>query len=318
MATSRRTGTNEQISTYGGVGQGRDYTVLNTWENDTDIDLVTATQSEVLECYDDETSFDDNVDIANATTSTDYFRIIRPAGTIGTGSWQGHDGTPNNGFYILHTADALTIEIGEANSSIQDLIIEWNTTATTNRTSILTTGGNNLLVGVISKASINSSGDARAFSIRGDSDKMINCLSQDCDRYGVDLNADNVSQKVYAYNCTCVNNGEEGIQAGSGTDDSAVAINCIADGNGGVTWDDFENLGNAAWDLTNSKNNASGDASASGFTNGRGSQTFTFVNPGNDDWHLTNADAGARTYGADLSADGAFAFDDDIDGDIRT
>ena len=80
----------------------------------------------------------------------------------------------------------------------------------------------------------------------------------------------------------------------------------------------FENLGNAGWDLTNSKNNASEDSSASGFTNGRGSQTFSFVASGSDNWHLTDTDAGARTYGVDLSADGSFAFDDDIDGDTRS
>lgn len=316
MATSRRKGTNEQISTYGGIGQGRDYTVFNTWENDTDIDLVAATQSEVLECYDDETSFNDNVDMSNATTSTNYFRIIRPAGTIGTGSWQGHDGTPNNGFYILHTADDITIEIGEANSSIQDLIVEWNAVSTNNRISIQTTGGNNLLVGVISKASTNTDGSARAFSIRGNSDKMINCLSQDCDRMGIDLNANNTGQKVYALNCNSMNNGEDGFKAENGESNSCVAINCIADGNG---LDDFEDpSGTSTWDLTTSRNNASGDATGSDFTSGRANQTFTFVNAGNDDFHLDDNDAGAKGFGFDLSSTGVFQFDDDIDGTIRS
>ena len=67
MASSRLTATNENISTYGAGGFGRDYTSLGTWESATDIDLVTAAQSEVLECYDDAASFDDRLTFAGAT-----------------------------------------------------------------------------------------------------------------------------------------------------------------------------------------------------------------------------------------------------------
>jgi len=48
------------------------------------------------------------------------------------------------------------------------------------------------------------------------------------------------------------------------------------------------------------------------------SRTFTFVDAGNDDYHLADNDVGARGTGVDLSADAVFAFNDDVDGDTRT
>jgi hypothetical protein len=64
-------------------------------------------------------------------------------------------------------------------------------------------------------------------------------------------------------------------------------------------------------------NNASSDGTATG-TGSRINQTFTFVASGSDDYHLAGSDAGALDFGADLSADGVFAFDDDIDFDTRS
>ena len=111
MASARKTATNEHISTYGNAT--RNYTSMVTWEADTDIDLVTATQSEVLECYDDADSFDDYCPLLGATTNSSYFRIVRPA------SGQGHDGTPNNGFNIANTANVVCFSLYENNSQVQ-------------------------------------------------------------------------------------------------------------------------------------------------------------------------------------------------------
>lgn len=67
----------------------------------------------------------------------------------------------------------------------------------------------------------------------------------------------------------------------------------------------------------NCSNNASGDATATG-TGARINQTFTFENAAAGDYHLTSADAGARTFGANLSADGDYAFAEDFEGTART
>lgn len=61
--------------------------------------------------------------------------------------------------------------------------------------------------------------------------------------------------------------------------------------------------------------NASSDGSAPG-TNSRTSQTFTFVDSANKDFHLTSGDAGARNFG--LSDPGSGLFSDDIDGETRS
>ena len=66
MATSRRNATNENISTYGGAT--RDYSSLATWESDSDVDLVSASQSEVLEGYADSATFNDTIILAGAVS----------------------------------------------------------------------------------------------------------------------------------------------------------------------------------------------------------------------------------------------------------
>ena len=54
-----------------------------------------------------------------------------------------------------------------------------------------------------------------------------------------------------------------------------------------------------------------------GNTHDRVSQTFTFVNAGGRDYHLTSSDAGARDVGVSLSGDGNLPFNYDIDAQSR-
>ena len=55
----------------------------------------------------------------------------------------------------------------------------------------------------------------------------------------------------------------------------------------------------------------------SGNIHDRVSQTFTFVDADNDDFHLASNDAGAKGYGLNLYNDASFPFQTDIDGDDR-
>lgn len=57
-----------------------------------------------------------------------------------------------------------------------------------------------------------------------------------------------------------------------------------------------------------------------GNTHDRVSQTFAFVSTtsGSEDYHLSSTDTGALNFGVDLSADPNLAFNDDIDGQIRS
>lgn len=109
----------------------------------------------------------------------------------------------------------------------------------------------------------------------------------------------------YWYNCTGY--GQNGdFQVASGSANSVTAKNCAA-ANGGFT-------GSA---LLAANNNASTNASATG-TGSLTSVTFTFVDAANLDFHLASGDAsGAKTGGANLTADGSYPFSTDIDGHTR-
>ncbi len=303
MATSRRTATNENISTYGAAGFGRDYTVLGTWESATDIDLVAAAQSEIIECYDDAADFDDEVGIGGATTNASYFRIIRPAGTIGTGSWEGHDGTPNNGFKLNNTASSLAaIRLAEAYSGAQDIIIQQTNPDSAVTPAVNVDGGNNLCVGIILVDIVSGDGTARGFSIEEDA-ICVNCLAIRVDQEGFLTQDGATSDETWCLNCTAID-CENGFNEFS---NDPYWINCLADGSGN---NDFDSAAFVE------ENNSSGDATAEG-TGSRINQTFTFVNAAGDDYHLSTSDAGARTYGQDLSAYTTFPFNDDIDGNTR-
>ena len=309
--TCRRSATNENVSTYGAAGQGRDYTVLNTWESDTDIDMVSAQQSEIIELYDDSTSFADRLAVAGGTVNASYFRIARPA----TG--EGHDGTPNNGVWLHVTSGTgAVLDVDEDYFQAQDIILSMDIATTS---SILVvrfedTGDYRVGAGLIIKQSANTDDTARGISLRGNQDILVNCLAQDVEGYAIDAQPTS-SNKCYFLNCVAANNGGVGFRvSGAASSSSIVAKNCLSYNN---TGEDFQN-GDPEWDTTNSSHNASSDTTASQFTSGRASQTFTFEDAANDDFHLDVTDAGARNYGTDLSEYSIFCFDDDIDGELFT
>ena len=292
MASARRVGTNENINTYGGTGLGRDYTLLATWEAATDNDLVTATTSEVLECYDDAV-FDDSVTIVGATTDASYFRIIRPA------PGQGHDGTPNTGVRFVYTGAAgFLIRTTEANLSIQDLVLTYTANIAGGANALHFLGGSSgSVVGCIAYncSNVGAGGSQSIISQSSSSVDVVDCAVISCE-VGFNLNTG------VAYNCTAI--GSVGIGFTS-VATLTLSKNCLASGNG----TDFSGTFDAA-----STTNASSDTTAPG-TSSRISQTFTFEDAGSDDYHLTTSDTGALGFGTDLSADATFAFDDDIDGD---
>jgi hypothetical protein len=297
MGSSRRVGINENIQTFGAAGQGRDYTAMNIWEGDTDIDLVSAAQSEILECYDDSASFNTYAVLAGATTSPSYRRVIRAA------SGEGHNGTGTTGFHIIRTtSNAMTVD--EANSQAQDLIITMDINTASTRSCGVIQEDEGGLVGIIACNSANAgSGVTNGFYLLAANDVyVINCLAENNDNDGFLRKYNAVNANLF--NCTSLNNAGYGFAWDVLDQDQSICKNCLADNN---TSGDFESGG-----YTGSEYNASGDTSAPG-TNSRTNQTFTFVDSDNDDYHLDAADAGAKDYGKDLSADSAYAFDDDID-----
>ena len=284
MASSRKTGTNEQIKTYGNAT--RQYTALATWEAATDTNLVTAAQSQVLECYDDAASFNDRVTLDGSTTNASYFRIIRPA------SGQGHDGTPNNGVYFESTIDLANFNISEQYSQIQDIIARLNINSVTSRYTFIISQPNGAIVGCIAYDSANiGTGGVHGLELNNSSSSAyaINCLVISMDNQGFSGTGNGTH---YFYNCTSVNN-ITGFLANTGTNN---AKNCVASGNTTNDW-----VG--TWTKTT--------CTAEG-------ANPTYVNPAGNDFHLASADTVCINQGTDLSADAVYAFDDDIDKTSRS
>jgi len=109
------------------------------------------------------------------------------------------------------------------------------------------------------------------------------------------------------YNCTAYGSSIGGFYGANGA--LVTLKNCLSYNNTDNYYGTFQKA---------STNNLSGptqtDAPGS---NPRNGVTVTFKDADNGDFHLAASDTGARDYGADLSEDDYFAFDYDIDGDIR-
>lgn len=289
MASSRRTATNENIST--GGNNTRDYDLTNgelsNWEQATDIDLVTASQSEVLECYDDAASFNDYDVLDGATTNSSYFRIIRPA------SGEGHDGTPTVGVTFTTTNYYLLI-ILENYSQIQDIIGK----VTSNHVSpsyvfVVHTGNDAAFVGCMA---VDSSNVGASYIIgfgvynNPSSAYFINCLAHNIAALANGIRCDNSGSTVYAYNCT-IDSCDYGIVRSLGT---MYAKNCISSNNA-----------NSDWTGTITKTTCTDEG-----------VTMTYDNAAGDDFHTSDTDV--VDQGTDLSSDGSYAFDDDIDEETRS
>lgn len=294
MATSRQTATNESVSTYGSSGQGRDYTVFSTWESATDVDNVDAEQSPVLECYADASNYNERVYLSSSTNNATYFRIVRPA------PGQFHGGITGRGVTFSSTHSTNHHQLGssssDTHSQIQDISLSVTQNSTDTRHCIRLRGENVKLIGVLVFDASNS-GTGGTIGVRPQitsGTAVINCLISNSDDDGY---ASSGSDHLL-YNCTIVNNGNEGVD-GSGV----TARNCLANNN---STRDFSQFGIVT------TNNASSDRTAAG-TGARRNQTFTFVDASNGDFHLANSDTGAKGFGANLSSDSSFAFDDDID-----
>lgn len=296
MPSARRTGANEQVTSYG--NGTRTYTTLQAWELATDTDHVSDNESDVLECFDDATSFDDHDDIDGSTNDATRFRIIRAA------SGEGHDGTSNNGVYFADTSAAAgDTNINETFSQVQDLIFNYQANdAGGEFTLVLTAADTKAIACIIFDSNNAGAGGMSGIRLVGDDSIAVLCLIENIE----DTNFNSATgATVRFYSCTSVDAGTNSYRNAATV---VVVKNCIASNAGS---DDFE-----AGTYTGSINNAASDATDP--DTGAGNLTdvgFRFVDAGSNDYHLDNTDPGALRGGADLSGDGTFAFDDDIDGD---
>jgi hypothetical protein len=291
MATCRRTATNKNVSTYDSAG-GKDYSALGNWEAATDNDLVTAAQSEVLECY--AGAHWDYVTISGALTSASYFRIIRPAGTIGSGDWEGHAGfPPGDGsvveFHRTSTSGNIFL-LSEDYCQLQDLCLKLTTDTTSASYVIALTNDESKAIGCIAWDCDNvNTGPCYGLGayVQANEDAyFINSIAINC-KIGVYAGGGDATGSVRVYNCNT-----HGCDTGWKVDGtpSTIAKNCHSSGN---TYDFIGSFDTAITCLFDS--------------------ALTYKNAGNNNYTLAAADGN----GTDLSGDSNFAFDDDILGVTR-
>lgn len=294
MATSRITGSNENISTYDSAG-GKDYTSLATWESATDNDLVAATTSEVLECYGGPHD-DGNVTLAGATANASYRRIIRNAAGLDVV------------FNYTHASNVNILSINEAQGVVQSattgsLSFTRSGNSASSVRGIVIDGVAGFLIGIrvynIANAGAGSGIGIQCLNAQSNS-RIVNCVVYGCKSSGI-----TGRNTMIIYDCTSVGNGGFGFTLATA---GSILRNCLGSGN---TSGDFDTGFSAS-----SEYNASADATAPG-TNSRTSQTFTFAG-GGAPYQLAATDTGAKGFGKDLSADATFPFDDDIAGSTRS
>lgn len=290
MGSCRLTSTplSQNIDTYDSRG-GKNRATLDAWEEATDVDMVATTESYILECYDTGDHDDGTIlDGAGGDTDADYHRIIRPA------SGEGHSGTHASGVSFAYTTDLPMLRINESYSQLQDIIGTLIINSSNIRLTFGASGDQSKVIGCLSVNSGNA-GSGTAIGIMGGpgggtgTKYIINCLALDNGASGYDHDQDT----AYYYNCTSHGN-YNGFDRDGGI---ANTVNCLSDGNDN---NDFS----GTWsDNTNSSSDATSPTVA------LRNQTNAFV--GVADFHLAIGDD-AIDAGTDLSADGTFAFNDDI------
>ncbi len=291
---------------------GGDYTSLSAAESGEQADLVSLDRQLDIECYAMEDTTAVNMD-GWTTDATRYIRIYTPAS-------ERHDGKWNTSKYRLSvtsgTIHAIQISSGadhvridglqimiRATTGLQDAI--WMPSVNTNNLRRITNC-------IIKSDDANNTSQAMGVRTYGASSitEVWNCIFYDfadgvLGDAAINFRYANTS---YIYNCTFVNN-YVGISIHTSSGGTVYAKNCLFSANSSDTYGAVQ--ANCDYNATN--NSSLGYTSN---THDRTSQTFTFVDAANDDFHLAPTDAGARNYG--VSDPGSGLFSTDIDGQTRS
>jgi hypothetical protein len=278
---------------------------FDTWSGGKD--LVAANQVWNIACYADQPD-STPVNLSGWTTgSRNYIRIFTPTSSSEVGLTQRHDGKWSWSKYFIYINGETFTDIAEPYTRIEGLQFAGEPTGSSSEDIVLIdaagvemshclvtqTGGTNTTAGI-------------ATTSNADNVLIWNSIIFNINDICID--ADGV---VFVYNVTAVNCGDDAIQAvGNGV---VTVKNTLVDSGGDKDFDE-DNSG-----ALTCYNCASADGTADNFggSGNRTYQTFTFIDRPSGDYHLDPADAGAKDYGLDLSADPDLAFSDDIDGQTR-
>lgn len=296
------------------AGANAAYASLFAWEAAEETNLVSATDTHVVHC--EGTAADTaTVSVSGWTTSETYFI------TIQVDADKRHDGKWDETAYRLDFTDAATPVNFNEDVKVVGLQIR-NTLTDTLRNTVSYSGGYDVID--MSYCIIMAEGDSAGFlfnmtpySLNGKTYRFYNNVFyvgntdslpfRAC--FFIDTSANTTDFSILMYNNTFIGGNDNCI--------NILDVNAIVTAKNNIVANSVtENV----FIATESGSDYNASDSASNFDSGGGhnrdSQTFTFVDAGNQDFHLDGADAGARTYG--VTDPGSGLFDDDIDGETRT
>lgn len=289
---------------------GGDYTTITAWEAAKQGDLVSADQIQVGQLSGFTSGLNERlIDIDGSTTDATRYIELKLA-TPHAGVWQDanmiyYDDVggsnyilKNNDQYVRLTGLLFRMGYGGATNGESACLVAGDGIAA---------GGSDIrAIGCIAKKLSTSAGSGSLYGLTVTdvhaTVAIVNCLSYDWTQgSGIGIYIITAATASLYNNTTAAN--DVGVQRDAGT---VVVKNHLAQDTDGY---------NGTFSAS-SDNNLSEIAADCPGTNADDSITVTFANEGSDDYHLN--DTQAALTGADLSADGTFAFSTDIDGDTRT
>lgn len=287
---------------------GGDYTSLSGWEAGQQGDLVTADEIRQAECY----AMEDTsaVVISGWTTdATRYWRIYTPAAERHDGKWNTgkYRHNPTNSVYNLDISDSTVTGYIEGLQFRNNYTVANTPRCILGRHSSGTVYVSACVLVMASSGSVTSS-QIIGWDYGGNYKIWNNVFINDG---GTGCTGYSIAGTSYVYSNT-FRDCALAMQRAGGT---IVAKNNLIDQCTTAASGTF-----AAGTDYNATNNASMGytVTGGGNTHDRTSQTFTFVDAANDDFHLASGDTAAKDFGTDLSADANLAFSDDVDGVTRS
>jgi len=284
---------------------GGDYTTLSAWEAAKQGNIVTADQIQQAECY----NMSDTTAVVVDGWTTDATRYIRIYGVVSdktasnTGKWV----TDRYRLEGASASNGAALSILEAYVRVDSLQVSGDATST-NFLDVISFGTNYPSAAYIEVTNcvvkgINDNYGSGVY-IKDSAGKIYNNVIYDMTgntSYGIYTNVSYAQLDIY--NNTFVNTdygirGTAQVYAKNNVFRSCALAPTIS-----------MTAANCGYNST--------DVASLGYTSQTGdrtSQTFTFVDEGNDNFHLASSDAGAKDFGTDLST----TFTVDVDGQTRS
>lgn len=238
------------------------------------------------------------------TTAANYLRVTTQGAARHTGKWTPSayrlEATNRNGLYNnlpCHLrVDGLQVHVTVTNAS--SYVCIKTTNANQSVADIDCRISHCIVVGVrVSGNIVGCNTRPHGGGGAGGTARVWNCLAIGC--YNGFNNDYNVGEY---YNCTAAR-----CEYGFVEDGTMLAVNCLSTA---------ASIGFVGTFAAGSDYNVVDDGNGAPGAHSRILQTFTFIDPGRDDYHLASYDAGARGFGLTDPASGVFA--DDIDGQTRS